>query len=66
MHPRSKDSVLALANATALATGVVHQVSGGEVSKTLGGHKATRKVLADLVSSRIHAKFSKHTAKATK
>lgn len=66
MHKRSKDTVHAIANANALATGIVHQISGNEVAKTLNGQQTTRSVLANLIGSRIHANFSKHISKAVK
>lgn len=64
MHQRSKETVLALANATALATGIVHSLAGTDVSRTLNGNTATRKVLAAMVASRIHARFAKHTSRS--
>ena len=66
MKPKSKDTVLALANAIELATGVVHEVSGQEVGTTINGQKATRDALARLCASRIQARFSKYTSKAVK
>ena len=64
MKQRSKDTVLALANATAVATGIVHHISGKGVADTLNGSKVSRSVLAGLIASRIHARFSNHTSKA--
>ena len=66
MHSRSQETVLALANATAVATGIVHSLVGTDVSKTINGNTATRKVLAAMVASRIHAKFSKYTSRTAK
>ena len=57
MKPKSKRTVVALGNAIELATGVVHEVAGHEVAKTLNGSRATRSALADHVASRINAKL---------
>lgn len=64
MQQRSRDTVLSLANANALATGIVHQISGTQVANTLNGAKASRVLLANLIASRIHANFAQHTSKA--
>ena len=63
MHIKSKQTVLALSNAITLATGVIHRISGGQVSANLNGRRATREILANLIASRINANFSKHTGK---
>lgn len=65
MQIKSKKSVIALANAITLATGVLHRISGKEVSANLSGQRASREVLAGLIASRINANFSKHTGKTT-
>ena len=65
MHIKSKQTVLALANAITLATGVIHRISGNQVSANLNGQRATRQVLANLIARRINANFSKHTGKKT-
>ena len=63
MHQNSKETVLTLANATALAACVVHSLVGTNVSTTINGNVASRSVLASMVASRIHARFAKHTSR---
>ena len=63
MKTQAKRTVITLANAIELATGVVHEIVGDNVAKTLGGAKATRQQLADYVGSRIQARLSKHTSR---
>lgn len=62
MHPKSETTVLTLANATALVTAVLRQVSGHEVANTLGGTPLTQSAMSKFVCSRIHAKLSKYTS----
>lgn len=63
MHIQSKQTVLTIANATALATAIVHDISGNEVANTLNGVTVNKTALADLIGSRIHANFSNYTSK---
>ena len=58
---QSKSTVLAIANATALASGVVLELSGTEVASTLNGSPLSRQALNSLIGSRVHANFSKYT-----
>jgi hypothetical protein len=66
MQTRSKETVLSVANAIALATGVVHELVGKNVSDTINNNAATRTVLASMMASRIHSNFSKHTSRSAK
>jgi hypothetical protein len=53
MKQQSKETVLVLANATTLVTGVVGKLAGGQIAGTIGGAKATNEALTDLVGSHI-------------
>ncbi len=64
MKPKSKDTVVTLANAIEVVIGVVHEVSGKDVANTLNGDKLSRAALSNLVASRVHARFAKHVNKA--
>ena len=66
MKISSKRSVLALANSIEVATGVVHELVGNSLGKSLHGQKVTRAALADVVGSRLNAKYARHTSKGTK
>jgi hypothetical protein len=66
MKTNSKRTVMSVANAIEVATGVIHQIAGDEVAKTLGGQKATRQALGDLIASRVQARFAKYTTKVAK
>lgn len=48
---------MALSNAIALATGVVHEIDGRNDNANINGSKATRAAIANLVASRIHSKL---------
>jgi hypothetical protein len=63
MKPKSKDTVLALANAIGLAAGIVQEVSDKDVVETVNGQKATRSALTELVASRLQARFAKYTSR---
>lgn len=58
MKSQSQDTVLSLANAIELVTGVVHELLGDQIAATVNGQQATRAALANLVASRIQARFS--------
>lgn len=64
MKTKSKDTVIALANANELVTAVVHELCGKDVANTLNGDKLTRAALSNLVASRMNARFAKHVNKA--
>lgn len=66
MKAKSKDTVHALANAITLTTGVIHELVGKTVGNTINGQKASRSALAQLVASRIQARFSSYSSKAVK
>lgn len=61
MFTKSKDTVLAVANATELATAVVHKVIGNEVSNTINGSVINRKGLSDIITMRIQSNFAKYS-----
>jgi hypothetical protein len=65
MLKQSKSTVLTIANATALASSIVHEIAGNEVANTLNGKPVNKSALADLIGSRVHANFSNYTSKAT-
>ncbi len=58
MLTQSKQTVTTVANAVALSTAIVQQLSGDAVANTLAGSPATRAVLEQLVGSRVQANFS--------
>ena len=64
MMIQSRSTVVTLANAISLSTGIVKEISGTEVANTLNGSRLSRAALSDLISSRIHANFSNYTNKA--
>lgn len=66
MLKQSEKTVLTLANAIALATSIVHQVSGNEVANTLNGAIVNKAAMGELIASRVHANFSNFTNKAAK
>ena len=53
MKQQSKSTVLVLANAVTLATGIVGQLAGSQIAGTIGGNQATKEALNDLVASHI-------------
>jgi hypothetical protein len=57
---KSKDTVLSISNATELASGVIHQLLGNEVSNTLDGSFINKETLANIITLRIQARFSKY------
>lgn len=61
MKHQSKNTVMTLSNAIEFVTGVVHEVVGQDVGKTINGQKASRAALAQLIASRVSARFAKHT-----
>ena len=63
MQPQSQSTVMTLANAVVLTTGIVKEISGTEVANTLNGSRLSRAALASLVCSRIHANFSNYTSR---
>ena len=65
MHVKSKKTTLALANAIEVATGVIHEVAGDQVAKTLNGQRVTRAGIAHMVAAGLHSHLAKHTAKPT-
>lgn len=64
MLKQSEKTVLTIANAVALATAVVHQISGNEVANTLNGTVVNKAAMGELIASRVHANFSHYTNKA--
>jgi hypothetical protein len=59
----SKATVLAVANATALAAAIVHKICGNEVANTLNGVAVNKATLTEMISSQIHANYSTYTSK---
>lgn len=66
MKSKSKDTVMALANAIELGACVVHEIAGHEVGKTINGSKATVDAIGRLMAARLSARFSKHTSQLIK
>ncbi len=66
MLTQSKQTVLTIANATALASSIVHEIAGNEVANTLSGAPSNKAAMDDLIGSRIHSQFSNYTSKAVK
>ena len=66
MSPQSKSTVQVIANAAALISGIVQEVSGHEVANSLNGSPLSRAALASLISSRIHKNFSNYTQREVK
>ncbi len=61
MHLNSKKTIIAIANATELATAIVHKVMGNEIANTLSGSTLSKSALGNLMALRIQSKFSKYT-----
>jgi hypothetical protein len=57
MKHQSKESVLVLANAVTVVTGVIGQLAGSQVAGTLGGNPATQEALTDLVASHVQKRL---------
>jgi hypothetical protein len=66
MKIHSKNTVITVANATALAAGIIKELSGKEIANTLNGAVVSKAGFEDLIASRIHANFSTFTQKAVK
>jgi hypothetical protein len=60
MKIHSKNTVITVANATALAAGIIKELSGKEIAVV------SKAGFEDLIASRIHANFSTFTQKAVK
>lgn len=58
MKQASKESVIVLANAVAMTTGIVGQLAGSQVAGTIGGTPATQEALTDLVTSHLQKRLS--------
>lgn len=58
MKPQSKTTVLVLANAITLTTGIVGQLAGSQIANTIGGNKATNDALSSLVASYIQNRLN--------
>ena len=58
MKQQSKETVAVLANATALATGIVGQLAGSQIAGTIAGVAATNEALTDLVASHIQNRLT--------
>ena len=54
MNLKSEQTIITLANATALVAGIVQRVSGNEVAASLNGQAVTRATLASLIANRIY------------
>lgn len=65
MKQQSKQTVLALANATTLASGIVGQLMGSRLTNTLGGSPATQKALSELISTHLQKKIGARAAMQT-
>ena len=63
MLTQSKQTVHTIANATALATAIVHEIAGNEIANTLNGATLNKNAMDELIGSRIHANFSNYTKK---
>lgn len=63
MQPKSKQTVLALANTIELGTAALQELVGHEVANTLGGQKITTEALSQLMASRLLTHFTKFTNK---
>jgi hypothetical protein len=57
---KSKDTVLSISNATELASGVIYQLLGNEVSNTLDGSFINKETLSNIITLRMQARFSKY------
>lgn len=58
MKQQSKESVLVLANANTLITGVVGHLAGNQIAGTIGGSQATNTALTDLVASHVQKRLN--------
>lgn len=64
MKPQSKQTVIVLANAVTLTTGIVGQLAGKQVAGTIDGNKATNEALSGLVASYIQNRLNGQSSKA--
>jgi hypothetical protein len=63
MHIKSEKTVITLANAITLASAILSEVAGNEVSDTLEGEVVKKAAMHDLVASHMAANFSKYLVK---
>jgi hypothetical protein len=61
VHLNTKNTIKSVANATELATSIIHKLMGNEISNSINGSIINRTALADIVSLRIQSRFSKFT-----
>ncbi len=58
MKSQSKVTVLVLANAITLTSGIVGQLTGSQIANTINGNKATNDALNALVASTIQNRLN--------
>lgn len=61
MKQQSKQSVLVMANAVTLVTGVVGQLAGNQIAGTIGGSKVSNEALTDLVGSHVQSRLNRES-----
>ena len=66
MSPQSENTVMALANAIELATEIISEVAGNEVSDMLNGSVVSRASMNNIVSSRLARNFSTYLSQSAK
>lgn len=57
MKQQSKETVLVLANAITLVTGIVSHLSGSQIANTLSGSRVTQSAMSDLVASHLQKRL---------
>lgn len=59
MNVESQQTVVTIANATELASNIVHKLIGEEMSNNIGGSVVTLETLTKIIALRVHSNFAK-------